>query len=72
VVFRSGGNKEKRKAKTKVYSPFAFKGFQSLRDGYAALDGGRIVVPIAGNHNAKIFVLGLALNMFKSSLCAKV
>jgi hypothetical protein len=55
-----------------VYYPLAFKGFQSLRDGCAALDGGRIVVLKAGNHCVKLFLLGLALNLFKSSFCAKV
>ena len=60
------------KLKAKVYSTLAVKGFQSLRDGCAALDGGRIVVPKTGNHCVQVFLLRLALNLFKSSLYAKV
>jgi len=71
-VFGSVVKMQSEKQRQQVYSTLAVKGFQSLRDGCAALDGGRIVVPKAGDHCVQVFLLRLALNLFKSSLYAKV
>jgi len=67
-----GGKKAKRKAKKKSVFYIAVKGFQSLRDGYAALDGGRIVVLKAGNESSGIFDFGLVLYMFTFSFHVEV
>ena len=51
-----------------MYSHIAVKGFKSLRDGCAALDGGRIVALKAGIDSLEIFDFELALYMFTFSL----
>ncbi len=64
MSFGFGGKKQSEKQRQKVYSHIAVKGFQSLRDGCAALDSGRIVALKAGIHCLEIFYLGLAFYMF--------
>jgi len=72
VSFGFCGQKQSEKQRQKVYSHIAVKGFQSLRDGCAALDGGRIVALKVRIQRVEIFDFGLAFYMFTFGLGAEV
>ncbi len=66
VIFRSGGLHRKKQSDKCIFD-LPSRAFGRWSDGYAALDGGRIVVLKVGNGSSGILDFGFALYMFTFS-----